>query len=103
MDGVTARAMTKSALALARTALLVAQEALPPYSHRNSPKKFTQHPLVAVLAIREFFHMDYRGVEPWLKDWSALRHVLDLKSVPDYSTPAKAHERLGKKGLSTAC
>ena len=95
--------MAKSALDLARTALSVAQEALPPYSHRNSPKKFTQHQLVAILMVREFFHMDYRGVEQLLKDWSDLRQALDLKEVPDYSTLAKAHERLGKKGRLIAC
>ena len=51
---------------------------------------------MAILAIREFFHIDYRGMEQLLKDWSDLRQALDLKQVPDYSTLAKAHARLGK-------
>lgn len=103
MDNTSPRTMTKSALALAKTALQIAKKALPAYSHRNSPKKFTQHQLFAVLVLREFFHFDYRGLEQLLKDWSDLRDILDLKAVPDYSTLCYAQERLLKKGLLSVC
>lgn len=95
--------MTKSALALAAEALSVAQNALPQYSHRNSPRKFTQPQLFAILAVREVFHLDFRRMEQLLKDWSDLRDMLALQAVPHYSTLCRAHERLLKKGLSTAC
>jgi hypothetical protein len=93
--------MTKSVLALARTALGIACQALPAYSHPNSPKKFTQHQLFAILAVREFLHLDYRGAEQLLKDWSDLRRVLKLTAVPHYSALCYAHVRLLKKGAST--
>jgi hypothetical protein len=94
--------MTKSALGLAREALSVDQGAMPPYSHRNCPKKFTQPQLLAVLAVREMVHVDFRRTEQLLKDWSDLRKVLALREVPHYSTLCRAHERLLKKGLSSA-
>lgn len=98
MVGVSNRAMTKSGLALARTALQAAEGALPAYSHANSPKKFTQHQLFAILAVKVFFQVDYRGMEQLLHDWSDLRQVLKLEQVPDYSTLQYAQKRLLKKG-----
>lgn len=101
MTRLPSRATAESALGLARQALLVAQGALPPYSHRNSPKKFTQPQLFAILAVREMFHVDLRRMEQLLKDWSDLRGVLGLRQVPAYSTLCRGHERLPKKGVST--
>ena len=101
MQDVRRRAMTDSALALAREALRVASGALPTYSHQNSPKKFTQPQLFAVLSVREFFHLNYRATEQLLRDWSDLRETLGLSGVPGYSTLCRAHQRLLKKGLST--
>jgi hypothetical protein len=95
--------MTKSGLALARAALHAARRSLPKYSHRFSPKKFTVHQLLAVLAIREFFHLDYRGVEQLLQEWSDLRAVLGLQEVPTYSALCKAEARLLKKTALNVC
>ena len=89
--------MTKSPLALARTALAAAAEALPPYSSKYSRKDFTQHQLFALLALREFLKTDYRGLEELLRDWSDLRQTLGLTQVPDHSTLQKAAERLLQK------
>lgn len=94
--------MAKSALAVAREALAAARPALPAYSHPNSPRRFTQHQLFAILAVREFFHRDYRGIERLLADWSDLHRVLGLKGVPDYSTLWYAQQRVLRKGLSSA-
>ena len=91
--------MTKSPVALAKQALGVAQAALAAYSHPNSPKKFTQPQLFAILALRQFFKTDYRGVVQMLHDFSDLRKALDLKKVPHYSTLCYAERRLLKKGL----
>jgi hypothetical protein len=93
--------MTKSALALARTAMEVAEEALPPYSSKFSPRKFTQHQHFAILTVRQFFGLDYRGVQQLFLDWSDLREVLDLEAVPHWTAIEKAEKRLMKKGAST--
>lgn len=94
--------MTKSALALARTALAVAEKALPPYSHQFSPKKFTQQQHFAILAVRQFFGLDYRGVVALLRDWSDLRQVLGLKAVPHWTAVEKAEKRRLKKRVRPA-
>ena len=92
--------MTKSPLAVARTALDVAREAVPAYSSKFSRHDFTQHQHFALLALREFLKTDYRGLEQILKDWAELRDTLGLTKVPDHSTIQKAAERLLEKGGS---
>ena len=93
--------MTKSPLDLARTALSVARESIPAYSSKFSPRRYTQHQLFALLALREFLKLDYRGLEQILKEWAELREVLGLAKVPDHSTMQKAAERLLEKGGPT--
>lgn len=93
---------TKSALALAREALKAGQRVLPAYSHVFSPRKFTLPQLFAILAIREFFHLDYRATEQLLLEWSDLRDAIGLTRVPTYSALCRAHERLAKKTPSSA-
>ena len=88
---------TKDPLALARAALEVGEMAFKPYSCPKSPHKYTQPQLFAILVLRQFFGVDYRGVVEWLKRWSELREVLDLKRVPHYSTLCYAERRLLKK------
>ncbi|MBS0208874.1 MAG: transposase [Planctomycetes bacterium] len=77
-----------------RAALDVARRALPKYSHRFSPKKFTQHQLFACLVLKEFLQLDYRGLEALLAENASLRDVLGLATAPDYSTVARASRRL---------
>lgn len=91
---------TKSTLELARTAYAAAREALPDYSHRNSPRTYTQPQLLACLCVMEFERTDYRGIEAKLRDWTELREALELKQAPDFTTLCKAAPRLlaGKKG-----
>lgn len=90
--------MTKSPVALARAVMDVAAKALPAYSHRNSPKLFTQAQLFAILVLRQFLGTDYRGIVQILTDFSDLRRVLKLKRIPHYSTLCYASDRLLKKG-----
>jgi hypothetical protein len=97
------RAMTRSALALAGTALRVARRALPAYSSKFSRQDFTQQQLLAILVLQQFLKTDYRGMVALLADWSDLRRVLKLPKVPHYSTLCYAHQRLLKKGLSPDC
>jgi hypothetical protein len=93
---------TQDPIALARAALEVGQAALPPYSHPKSPHKFTQAQLFALLVLRQFFRLDYRGVVAWLRRWSELREALGLTRLPHYSTLCYAEDRLLKKGAPRA-
>ena len=86
--------LTKSPLRVARHALAVGQQVLPPYAHRYSPKKFTQPQLFACLVLKTFLKTDYRGLAAHLADHSDLRAVLGLHTVPHYTTPQKASRRL---------
>jgi hypothetical protein len=95
--------MTKSALQLARQALSVARESIPAYSSKFLPRRYTQHQLFALLALRQFLKTDYRGLEQFLKDWSDLRRALGLTTVPDHSTIQKAADRLLEKRGPRPC
>ena len=94
------RAMTKSAVAVAREALRAGQAALPPYSSPFSRHDFTQPQLFALLVLRQFLRTDHRGVVTLVAEWSELRRALGLRQkVPHYSTLCYAERRvLGKKG-----
>src|SRR5262245_16953287 len=95
----TSRVMSKSPKQVALRALEAAKLALPAYSAKRSPKKFTQHQLFAIAALRQFFRTDYRGIVAILADSSDLRQVLRLRDVPHYSTLAYAEHRLAKGGV----
>jgi hypothetical protein len=94
--------MTKSPRAVAREALALAREALPAYSSKYSRKDYTQHQLFAILALRTFLKLDYRGTEAFLKDFAEIRDDLGLSKVPHYSTLDYAEQRLLKKGRSSS-
>ncbi len=93
-----ARSMTKSPLEVARSALEVGEVTLPEYWSPKSPHKFTQPQLFAILVLKEFFRLDYRGIVEHLKDHSDLRAVLGLKSVPHHTTLWYAEQKILKKG-----
>jgi hypothetical protein len=86
--------MTKSPLNVARQALAVGAQALRPYAHLNSPKKFTQPQLFSCLVLKTFFKTDYRGIEQLLMDLPQLAHTLRLDQVPHFTTLHKAAGRL---------
>ncbi len=91
--------MTRSPKALARMALRVARRALPAYSTKYSRQDFTQRQLFAMLALKQFFWTDYRGIVALLADMEELQRLLKLTKLPHYTTLQKAHDRLFKKGL----
>src|SRR4051794_32997417 len=103
MDTITRRASTRSPVALARTALRVARQALPAYASKFSKKDFTQHQLLAMLALGQFLKTDDRGLVAYLADWSDLRDTLGLEKLPHHPTLFHARRRLAKKGASKAC
>jgi Transposase DDE domain len=86
--------LSKSPLQVAREALAVAARTLRPYTHKFSPKKFTQPQLFACLVLKTFLKTDYRGLAAHLADHSDLRDALGLQAVPHYTTPQKASRRL---------
>ena len=88
---------SKSPNAVAMIAYATAKRSLPPYLHIKSPKKFTQHQLVACLVLKEFFKKDYRGITEIIEDSSDLKKILELSEVPHYTTLQKAARRLTKK------
>lgn len=77
-------------------ALAVGKEAFRDYSHKFSPKKFTQPQLFACLVLKEFEKKDYRGVAQLLTDCSDLREAIELEKVPHFTTMQKASRRLLK-------
>ena len=103
MDTIPRRVSTRSPVALARTALQVARQAVPAYASKFSKKDFTQHQLLAVLALGQFFKTDDRGIVAYLADLSDLRDALGLKKLPHHTTLFHARRRLAKKGASRAC
>src|ERR1700742_4024170 len=102
MDTSQRRVATRSPVALARKALEVARQALPAYSSKYSKRDFTQHQLLAILALAQFFKSDDRGIVALLADWSELRDVRGLTKVPHPTTLFQARKRLAKKGALRA-
>jgi transposase len=85
---------SKSPRKVAVEALATGTKALPLYSHRNSPRVYTQPQLFACLVLKQFFKTDYRGIVEILADLPELVKVLGLKAVPHHTTLQKACTRL---------
>jgi hypothetical protein len=104
MDTTKRRVATRSPVALARKALEVARQAIPAYSSKYSKRDFTQHQLLAMLALQQFLKTDDRGLVALLAEWSELCQELGLHKVPHHTTLFHARQRLAKKGgLSRCC
>jgi hypothetical protein len=85
---------SKSPLGVAREALAIGSATLRDYSHRFSPKTYTQPQLFACLVLKTFLKTDYRGVCHFLHEWTELRQILRLDRIPHFTTLQKASERL---------
>ena len=85
---------SKSPKDILLTALSVGQAKLSDYSHRNSPRKFTQPQLFACLVLKTSLGLDYRGLEGLLDDSVELCQLIGLESVPHYTTFQKASRKL---------
>lgn len=95
---VKPRASGQSPLAIARTAYRVAQRSLPPYGKPRAQRRYTQHQLFALLALRDYFGLDYRRTIELVREWKELQRALGLRSIPHYSTLCYAEHRLLEKG-----
>jgi len=69
---------SKSPSAVARAAYEAGQKALPRYAHKFSRKDFTRAQLFAVLVLRKFFKLDYRGTISYPAEWKELCDILDF-------------------------
>jgi len=85
---------SKSPVEVAREALAVGSAAFPEYSHRFSPKVYTQPQLFTCLVLKVFFKTDYRGIAKLFSDLADLRQVVGLAKVPHFTTLQKAAQRL---------
>lgn len=64
------------------------------YSSKYSRKTFTQPQLFACLVLKEFLQLDYRKLSALLRDSPDLAKVIELESVPHFTTLQKAAARL---------
>jgi hypothetical protein len=95
---------TKSATEFAKTTYDAARRAFPDFSGPFSPRKFTQPQIVTMLALRQFFKLDYRGTTQRLAEWKELRDTIEIgERVPHFTTLIHAEKRLLKKMPSLAC
>jgi hypothetical protein len=85
---------SKSPRKVALEALAVAEQTLPRYWHRFSPKVFTVGQLFACLVLKAFFKTDYRGIAALLADLPDLTQTLGLQRVPHFTTLHKNATRL---------
>jgi hypothetical protein len=88
---------SKSPLKIAQVAYAMAKQALPDYSNKFSPKKFTLAQLTAILVLKEFFSKDYRGISAIVADSSDIQKALELKTVPHFTTLQKTEQNLLKR------
>ncbi|HYO09665.1 MAG TPA: hypothetical protein VER17_11895 [Tepidisphaeraceae bacterium] len=84
---------SKSPRAVALEALVAAERALPPYAHRFSPRKFTQHQLFALLVLKTDQRLEYSGFVALLGDMQQHVSALGLRAVPHFTTLQKAAAR----------
>lgn len=81
-------------LPFARAAMQVASAALPTYRSRFSKHLFTQPQLLAILCLMRYEDWTFREAEVRLREHGELRAVLQLSSVPDYTTVYRFLRRL---------
>jgi len=85
---------SKSPERVAKAAHATGSRALSKFSHRFSPRKFTQAQLYTCLVLKMFFKTDYRGIESILRDSPNLCAAIGMKGVPHFTTLQKAEHRI---------
>lgn len=80
-------------VAVAALSMRLARKYVEPYSHRNSPRKFTQSQLITCLILKAYLKTTYRGLIDILEASDVLQKQLGLRSVPHYSTLKKFADR----------
>lgn len=85
---------TKSPRRVLQYADLIGWLTFRPYSSKYSRKTFTQPQLFVFLVLKEFLQLDYRKLSALLRDSPDLAGVIELQSVPHFTTLQKAAARL---------
>lgn len=80
-------------LEVASLSMRLAKKYVEPYSHRNSPHKFTQQQLMTCLVLRAYLKTTYRGLIEILETSESLRQRIGLERLPHYSTLKKFADR----------
>ena len=71
-----------------------------PYSHRNSPKLFTQVQLLTLLALKAYTNKTYRGLLDFIKNCEAVRERICPGHLPHYSTLKRFSDRIGAEAIT---
>jgi len=91
---------SKSPKRVAQAAYHVAKDAPPQYSHRFSPRKFTQPQVLVCLVLKIFFKTDYRGIVAILNDCPDLCKTFNLSVIPHFTTLQKASKKLLQSNIA---
>lgn len=75
------------------------RQALPDYSHKNSPKKFTQPQHAVLLMLKKKFKATYRDVIDYLSEMGEIQKAIGLSDAPHYTTIQKFFQRIGELNL----
>lgn len=71
---------------------------IPKFSHKNSPKKFTQYQHMTVCLIKKRLkNMPYRDLTEILSEMPQVCKILGLKEIPHYTTIQKFFQRFDEK------
>jgi hypothetical protein len=85
---------TKSPRLVLQYGYMIGLLTLRAYSNKYSRKTFNQPQLFACLVLKEFLQLDYRKASALLRDSPDLAAVIELKTVPHFTTLQKAAVRL---------
>lgn len=79
---------------------LAHQFQIPEYSSRFSKKKYSQHQLLALLFLKEEFSKDYRSFCEFIEVATPIREILQLTSIPHFTTLQKFLRRISSEIFS---
>jgi hypothetical protein len=67
---------------------------IPKFSSKYSPKKYTQHQHTVILILKKYFKSTYRDVTDILEEMPRIRELIDLITVPHFTTIQKFFDRI---------
>ncbi len=72
---------------------LIKNSRIPRYSCKYSKRVYSQHQLLAILLLKEYFQEDYRDIVDLLECSEIFREILELNQVPHFTTLHKFLQR----------
>ena len=67
---------------------------IPKYSSKFSPRKYNQHQLICLLALKKLLKQSYRDIVDMVSTMDSVMEFLELDEVPHFTTLQKAFQRL---------